>query len=233
MGPILLVEDEPDLAEPLVFALEQDGHTVEAVSSGEEALARLVVPPLPSLVLLDLMLPDISGVEVCRRIRDDPSLAHIAVIMVTARADEYDKVVGFEAGADDYITKPYSLREIRLRVAALLRRMTATPPPTDRTVVRSGPFQVDTGAHTATVRGEDLALSVVEFRLLTTFVRHPGQALSRAQIRAHTWGDDYAITDRAVDTNIKRLRDRLGDDAVHIETVRGVGYRWSPEARAP
>jgi len=231
MGPLLLVEDEPDLAEPLTFALENDGHRVDVVDTGAAALARIELEPRPALVLLDLMLPDMSGIEVCRRIRENPDLEHMAVIMITARADEYDKVVGFEAGADDYVTKPYSLREVRLRVSALLRRVGSASARSETPVVRSGPFEIDTAAHTALVDDRELALSVVEFRLLTTFVRHPSQALTRAQIRAHTWGDDYAITDRAVDTNIKRLRDRLGDDAVHIETVRGVGYRWSPDAR--
>jgi two-component system phosphate regulon response regulator PhoB len=224
---LLLVEDEPDLAEPLLFALRNDGHDVALVTDGASALDRLLGDNPPDLVLVDLMLPDMSGLEICRRIRSHPTLGRMPVMAVTARADEYDKVVGFEAGVDDYITKPFSLREVCLRVQALLRRTDGSAPSAGGEV-RSGPLVLDTSGHVVTWNGVELELTVVEFRLLETFARHPGAALTRDQIRQLTWGDSYAISERAVDTNVRRLRQRLGDNGCFVETVRGVGYRWSP-----
>jgi len=224
---LLLVEDEPDLAEPLLFALGRDGYDVTVVTSGVHALEAVLGDSPPDLLLLDLMLPDMSGLEICRRIRSDQRVARLPIIAMTARADEYDKVVGFEAGVDDYITKPFSLREVSLRIRALLRRAAETAPP-QGDEVRSGPLRMDTAGHVATWGSEPLELTVVEFRMLETFARHPKVALTREQIRELTWGDTYAISERAVDTNVRRLRQRLGDNGRYVETVRGVGYRWSP-----
>lgn len=224
---ILVVEDEPDLAEPLVFALEQDGHVVSVAATGAKGLEYILGDDAPDVVLLDLMLPDMSGLEVCRTIRSTARVARVPVILVTARADEYDKVVGFEAGADDYITKPFSLREVRLRVQAMLRRAVSGPARASFEV-RSGPLYMDEAQHVATLRGVVLELTVVEFRLLATFAKYTRVALSRDQIRQLTWGDEYAISERAVDTNVRRLRSRLGADGSCVETVRGIGYRWSP-----
>jgi two-component system, OmpR family, phosphate regulon response regulator PhoB len=223
---ILLVEDEPDLAEPLIFALEQDGHTVRSVSTGAEGLAVILGEEPPDAVLLDLMLPDVSGLEVCRTVRATPRVARMPVVLITARTDEYDKVIGFEAGADDYITKPFSLREVRLRVQAMLRRTREVS--VVGSELKSGVLAIDEGQHVATLRGEALDLTVLEFRLLATFVRHMRIAMTRDQIRQRTWGDEYAISERAVDTNVRRLRSRLGNDGHCVETVRGIGYRWSP-----
>ena len=227
-GRILIVEDEPDLAEPLVFALESDGHHVTVVTDGEAGVVEVFSDDPPDVVLLDLMLPRLSGLEVCRRIRSDPRTAWLPVVLVTARADEYDKVLGFEAGADDYITKPFSLREVRLRVQALLRRTTERASSVERKAVRSGRLLVDEQRHVAELDGQELDLTVVEFRLLSCFVRHPLRAMTRDVIRELTWGDAYAITERAVDTNVRRLRMRLGDIGDCVETVRGIGYRWAP-----
>jgi two-component system phosphate regulon response regulator PhoB len=222
---LLVVEDEPELAEPLQYWLEGQGFVCEVVGTGSAALARIRASA-PDAVLLDLMLPDLSGVEVCRQLRADPRTADLPVVMVTARADEYDKVVGFEAGADDYITKPYSLREVTLRVKALLRRTRVAPEAAD---LSFGALSVELEAHVATWQGQPLDLTVVEFRMLRTFLESRGRAMTREEICLGTWGERYAISERAVDTNVKRLRRKLLGAGDYLETVRGVGYRWSAE----
>ena len=228
-GRLLIVEDEPDLAEPLAAGLQSEGHDVSIVSDGEACLREVWSDDPPDLVVLDLMLPRVSGLEVCRRIRSDPRTSWMPVLMVTARAEEYDKVLGFEAGADDYVTKPFSLREVRLRVSALLRRTRDRAAPVVPGVFRSGDVALDESAHTLTIRGRDVPITVTEFRLLAVFLRNAGRALTREQIRDLTWGETWSIHERAVDTNVRRLRLRLGALGARLETVRGVGYRWTEE----
>jgi two-component system phosphate regulon response regulator PhoB len=225
---VLVVEDEEDLAVPIQHLLGEMGLACEIATTGYEALARAVAHP-PDLVLLDLMLPDVSGVEVCRRLRADPITQTIPIVMVTARADEYDKVIGFEAGADDYVTKPFSVRELGLRVQSWLRR-TANAPATARSdaPIRFGELVVDPVAHRASLDGSELELTVVEFRMLSTFLTRAGRALTRDEVCLGTWGASYAISERAVDTNVKRLRKKLGSAGHYLETVRGIGYRWAP-----
>lgn len=226
MHTLLLVEDEPDLADPLRFLLEARGLRVTLARTGSEALS-LARESVPDMVLLDLMLPDLSGVEVCRRLRSDAATAEVPILVLSARTEEYDKVVGFESGADDYLTKPYSARELVLRVQALLRR---GGPGSRSTPVRSGGLVLDAEQHRATLDGEPLVLTVIEFRMLATFLAQVGKALTRQDICLGTWGSAYAIDERSVDTNVKRLRSKLGPAGAQLETVRGVGYRWNPPA---
>ena len=222
---VLVVEDERDLAIPLQHLLQELGFACLVAATGQGALEAVAAEP-PDLVLLDLMLPDLSGIEVCRRLRADPATADIPILMVTARTDEYDKIVGFEAGADDYITKPFSFRELSARVQSLLRRSGRRERVVNEEPVRFGELLLDPQAHHASVAGEPLDLTEVEFRMLATFLDHRGRALTRDEVCLGTWGGSYAISERAVDTNVKRLRRKLGRVGRYIETVRGIGYRW-------
>ncbi len=210
-----------------MFALERDGHACTVCETGREAVEALEKKEW-DLVVLDLMLPDLSGAEICRRIRSDPRTQQLPVIIVSARGDEFDRVVGFEMGADDYVTKPFSLRELALRISALLRRTSAGPRAGD--VLEDGDISLDLEAHVCRIHGELVPLTALEIRLLEAFMRHPGRAQTRSELRDAAWGQSYRIGERAVDTNIKRLRQKLGDGGSMIETVRGVGYRWGSGA---
>ena len=226
-GPILIVEDETDLASTLAYNLSREGFESEAVTTGAEAIARAAREPAPSLVLLDLMLPDVSGTEVCRRIRRNPGLQHVPVIMITARAEEIDRVVGFEVGADDYVTKPFSVRELLLRVRAVLRRAQTEPcgGPTVSGGVSLGRLRVDVEGHRAWVDDRPVDLTALEFKLLLVFFEKRGRALTREALLRGTSGPQHHATLRAVDTHVKRLRQKLGPAGEMIETIRGVGYR--------
>jgi two-component system phosphate regulon response regulator PhoB len=226
---ILVVEDEADLADALAFALEREGFTTTVARDGRTAIDAIAVTPPPDLVLLDLMLPDISGTEVCRQLRANPATRHVPVIMVTARAEEIDRVVGFEVGADDYVVKPYSTRELVLRVRAVLRRREA--PATDAAgaaaaAVRFGNLTVDKDAHKVWVDDVEVLLTALEQRLLQTFLERRGRVQTREMLLSDVWGITADITTRTVDTHVKRLREKLGDAGVYIETVRGAGYRF-------
>ena len=221
---ILVVDDEPDLLELVRFNLDRAGFRVETAVSGEEALARLR-RSTPDLLVLDLMLPDLSGEEVCRRVRADPGLAGLPVIMLTAKSEEVDRVVGFELGADDYVTKPFSPRELVLRVKALLRRSyegAASSAPLER-----GALRLDPERHRCSVKGEEVELTAKEFQLLEALMRRPGRVMTREQLLDEVWGSDIAVTSRTIDTHLKRLREKLGAEAELIETVRGLGYRFA------
>jgi two-component system phosphate regulon response regulator PhoB len=221
---ILVVDDEPDLLELVRFNLDRAGFRVETAASGEEALARLR-RSTPDLVVLDLMLPDLSGEEVCRRLRADPGLTGLPVIMLTAKSEEVDRVVGFELGADDYVTKPFSPRELVLRVKALLRRSyegAATSVPLER-----GTLRLDPERHRCAVRGEEVELTAKEFQLLEALMRRPGRVMTREMLLDEVWGSDIAVTSRTIDTHLKRLREKLGAASELIETVRGLGYRFA------
>jgi two-component system, OmpR family, phosphate regulon response regulator PhoB len=221
---ILVVDDEPDLLELVRFNLSQSGFVVETAETGQDGLARARQEP-PDLLVLDLMLPDLPGTEVCRQIRSDPALRATPIIMLTARSEEVDRVVGFELGADDYVSKPFSPRELTLRVQAILRR--ARSAPEAEGVLSHGPLVVDAERHRCTVAGEPVELTAKEFSLLSTLMSRPGRVMSRQRLLDEVWGSDITVTERTIDTHLKRLREKLGEAGDLIETVRGVGYRFA------
>jgi two-component system phosphate regulon response regulator PhoB len=222
MARVLVIEDEPDLREVLEYNLTQAGHRVHVASTGAEGL-RIARDQAPELVLLDLMLPDQSGTEVCKALKKAPATADARVIMVTAKGEEIDRVIGFELGADDYVTKPFSVRELMLRVQAVLRR--SAPP--DSPIIQLGELRIDKAAHRVTINGEEIQLTSLEFKLLVTLVERQNRVQTRSVLLSDVWGIDADITSRTVDTHVKRLREKLGDAGKYIETVRGVGYRVS------
>ncbi len=228
-GPILVVDDEADIRNLLVRQLEREGLQVRAASTGIEALDIARRTP-PSLVILDLMLPGLTGTEVCRRLRADPETRDVPIIMLSAKSEEIDRVVGFEVGADDYVTKPFSARELLLRVRAVLRR--APAPATPEGAVETPLLRIDEDAHRVFVSGEEVALTATEFRLLSTLARRSGRVQTRGQLLQDVWDLPPDLNTRTVDTHMKRLREKLGEAATHIETVRGVGYRFTREPSA-
>ena len=225
MSPrILVVDDEPDLLELVRFNLSQAGFEVETAATGREALERLEASP-PDLVILDLMLPDVSGNDICRQIRGDPALAELPIVMLTAKSEEVDRVVGFELGADDYVAKPFSPRELTLRVRAVLRRRASAPGP-GRSIER-GMLRVDPERHRCFVQEQEIELTAKEFRLLATLMSRPGRVMTRERLLDEVWGSEITVTSRTIDTHLKRLREKLGPAGDLIETVRGVGYRFA------
>jgi two-component system, OmpR family, phosphate regulon response regulator PhoB len=229
MARILVVEDEKDLQELVAYNFRQAGHAVTIVGSGREALAA-VQTQRPDLVLLDLMLPDVSGLEICRKLKGDTATREVPIIMVTAKGDEVDRVVGFELGADDYVVKPYSLRELLLRVDAVLRRTTTPAPAGGQGVHSFGRLRVDRDAHRVWVDDEEVTLTALELRLVSTLLERRGRVQSRSALLDDVWGMSGEVTTRTVDTHVKRLREKLGAAGAYIETVRGVGYRFAPHA---
>ncbi len=223
---ILVVEDEPDVAELVAFHLRRRGHLVETADEAEVAWRRLLEGGV-DLMVLDLMLPgEIDGVELCRRVRREPSVASLPIVMVTARDEEVDRVVGFEVGADDYVVKPFSPRELVLRIEAVLRRSGAAAPRDEAEGrLRFGLLSIDLPAHRVEVDGQPVQLTALEFRLLSWLARRPGRVHRREQLLEHVWGYAPGVGSRTVDTHVKRLRAKLGPAADWIETVRGVGYR--------
>ena len=234
MATILVIEDERDLQEVLRYNLEQAGHKPLIASSGAEGLQDFNAKTV-DLVLLDLMLPDMSGTEVCRQIRYTSREQPIPIIMLTARGEEVDRVVGFEMGADDYVTKPFSVRELLLRIEAVLRRSHKSEAPTDNEI-RFGVLRVDPGAHRVWVEGRETELSALEFKLLVTLYQRKNRVQARHHLLDEVWGVHADITTRTVDTHVKRLREKLGAARAYIQTVRGVGYRFvehPPDPTAP
>ncbi len=230
MTSVLLVDDERDLLSLVDFNLRAAGFETVLASTGEQALAA-VRRKVPDLVVLDVMLPDLSGTEVCRQIKADPRTRHVPVVMLTAKADEVDRVVGFELGADDYVTKPFSVRELVLRLRALLRRAgPGRPEEHPRELV--GPIRIDAEAHRCFVDGAEVQLTALEFKLLTTFMARLGRVQSREQLLQDVWEMSSEVETRTVDTHVKRLREKLGSGRDLLETVRGVGYRLvAPQER--
>ncbi|HXT97746.1 MAG TPA: response regulator [Polyangia bacterium] len=227
MARILVVEDEKDLQEVLSYNLRQAGHTPLVVGAGRDAISA-VGQHRPDLVLLDLMLPDVSGVEICRRLKGDATTKDVPIVMVTAKGDEVDRVVGFELGADDYVVKPYSLRELLLRIDAVLRRRAPAPAGAGRGLLLFGQLRVDRDAHRVWVGEEEVTLTALELRLLSTLLERRGRVQSRPALLDDVWGMSGEVTTRTVDTHVKRLREKLGSAGPYIETVRGVGYRFTP-----
>jgi len=235
-GPILVVDDEDDLRALLELNLSREGFDVITAANGAEALAQ-VEEHRPQLVVLDLMLPDVPGTEVCRRIRANPALAGTPIIMLTARGEEIDRVVGFELGADDYVVKAsFSVREFLLRVRAVLRRAQVTagdgaPATPAGDAVIHGDLRIDLAGHRAFVQDVEVPLTATEFKLLHALASRPGRVLSRGQLLQDVWDMPPDINTRTVDTHVKRLREKLGTASVHLETVRGVGYRFNAKPR--
>jgi two-component system, OmpR family, phosphate regulon response regulator PhoB len=226
---ILVIEDEPDLVSILEFNLRQEGFIPRCAMTGKGGLELAHQSPRPDLVVLDLMLPDISGTEVCRTLKNDPATQHIPVLMCTARDSELDRVVGFELGADDYVVKPFSVRELILRIRAILKRAQSTsiesPLPQEDNLV-FGILRLETAAHRAWIEEKEIQLTALEFKLIKTFMKRKGRVQSREQLLQDVWDYDVNVTTRTVDTHVRRLRDKLGTEAGdYVETVRGVGYR--------
>lgn len=235
---ILIIEDEQDLVRTLAYNLEREGFATRSALTGAEALAASRQTPYPALILLDLMLPDMSGTEVCRQIRAQDETRSVPVIMLTAKGEEIDRVQGFEVGADDYVVKPFSVRELMLRVRAILRRAQAEESleqgleqgPDKSLAIVFGALHIDFLAHRVRVNEEDIKLTALEFKLLTTLFERRGEALSREVLLSEVWNIQAEVMTRTVDTHIKRLREKLGHSGDYIETLRGVGYRFLAEA---
>ncbi len=221
MPLILIVEDEPDLQDVLAFSLKREGFETLVAATGAEAL-RLARQRPPDLVLLDWMLPDISGTDVCRELEASPTTKRCAIVMLTARSQEADRIEALELGVDDFVAKPFSVRELVLRIRAILRR---AQPAADGELLSAGPLAVDPRGHRVQVRGADVSVTALELRILAALLRRAGRVVSREQLLTEAWTPDDDVTERAVDTHIKRLRGKLGDSAHLIETVRGFGYR--------
>ncbi len=221
---ILIVDDEPDLVDALRFRLEQEGYRTLSAHDGATAQELLSRQPLPDLVLLDLMLPDISGTEICRQLRMSERTRSLPVMMVSARSDEIDRVVGFEIGADDYVVKPFSTRELLLRIKAILRRRTSESSPTEERLLDR--LRIDFGGHQVWVDDNRVSLTALEFRLLSTLVARQGRVQTRDTLLSDVWGVRVDVTTRTVDTHVQRLRKKLGEAGHYIETLRGVGYRF-------
>ena len=224
LGLVLVIEDEVDLATTLEYNLKSEGFQVRVAHTGKAGMASATSDPLPDVIVLDLMLPDLSGTEICRKLREAERTRDIPVIMCTAKGEEIDRVVGFEVGADDYIVKPYSVRELMLRIKALLRR--AHRVEGEPSLIRFGRLKIDRDAHRAWVDEIEVSLTALEFRLLHAFLSRRGRVQSRDALLSDVWGIEADVTTRTVDTHVKRLREKLGDAGGYIETLRGVGYRF-------
>jgi DNA-binding response OmpR family regulator len=226
MATILVVEDEDTLRETLIYNLEQEGYAALSAGDGDEAL-KIIRKQRPDLVLLDIMLPGLDGLAVCRLVRRDPDIAHIPIIMLTARGTQGDKMVGLDSGADDYITKPFGLGELLARVRAVLRRAPGQAAPGEK--LEAGDIRVDLASRRAYRGDQELHLSHKEFDLLVELMRNRGAVLSRDLILSRVWGYDYYGDSRTVDVHVRWLRQKIEDDPSepkHIVTVRGVGYRF-------
>jgi two-component system, OmpR family, phosphate regulon response regulator PhoB len=222
---ILIVEDDKDIADLIAHYLQKAGHTVAEARSGTAALAAIKASP-PVLVLLDLMLPGIDGLELTRMLKRDTATSRLPIVMLTARGEEVDRIVGLELGADDYISKPFSPREVVLRVKAVLRRLQHEESASERLEI--GSIQLDVSGHQLRVRGKETPLTATEFRLLRLLMERAGRVQTRGQLLSDVWGYAEDIDSRTVDTHIRRLRRKLGPEADRIETVIGVGYRLRP-----
>jgi two-component system phosphate regulon response regulator PhoB len=221
---ILVVEDDEDILQLLKYNLTKEGYQITGAASGEEAL-KIIKPDLPDLVLLDLMLPGMDGLEVCRLLKQEAKTSRIPIIMLTAKGEEADIVTGLELGADDYITKPFSPRVMLARLRSVLRRRQAEPPAPGATIKRHE-LVMDPGRHEVLVNDQPLDLTLTEFRLLQLLASRPGWVFTRDQIVKGVHGDDYPASDRSVDVQVVSLRKKLGPCGKYLETVRGVGYRF-------
>ena len=222
---ILIIEDEPDIRKTLEYNISREGYHVVSASSLLEAKSQIESGSF-SLILLDLMLPDGSGLDLCREIKSDKEKSSIPIIILTAKDDEVDKVVGFELGADDYVTKPFSVRELILRMKAVLKRGEKK---SDNVEVQRqfGQLSIDTESHEVFVDNNEITLTALEFKLLCQLVDRRGRVQSRDQLLSDVWGYSAEVTTRTVDTHIKRLREKLGSMGKYVQTIRGVGYKFT------
>ena len=221
---VFIVEDEPDLRDTLKYNLENEGLSVEAFSNGEDFLSS-VDKNKPNLVILDLMLPGLSGLDVCRKLRSNDNYDGIGIVMLTAKSEEIDRIVGFELGADDYVTKPFSVRELILRVKVLLKKRTDDG--ANEQKLEFGPILMNLDAHEVSINGKVVNLTALEFKLLKHLLKRKGRVQTRDQLLGDVWGYSSEVTTRTVDTHIKRLREKLGEPGDLIQTIRGVGYRFN------
>ncbi|MBK9266501.1 MAG: response regulator [Polyangiaceae bacterium] len=224
MATILVIEDEPALLKVLDYNFKQAGHEVLLAPRGSEGL-RLARERHPDVVLLDQMLPDVQGTEVCRTLQLDPGTRDVPIVFVTAKGDEVDRIVAFELGAVDYVVKPFSVRELVLRVQAILRRSKSTAQ-TQR-IIEFGILRIDEDAHRVWISGEEVGLTLLEFKLLVTLYENRARVQTRGALLEGVWGMDVGVTTRTVDAHVKRLRDKLGEAGSYVQTVRGLGYRFA------
>jgi len=227
---ILIIEDERSLVDVLTYNLQREGFDVHSAADGQEGLRRAQAI-LPDLVILDLMLPVIEGLEVCRQIRGGSRTKEIPILMLTARSEEVDEIVGFQLGADDYVTKPFKVKPLIQRVKALLRRKQTPEAPHD-TVALQG-IEIDRAQHRVQLDGVELRLTPTEFKLLWAVMRQPGRAFNRLELMEACMGDDAIVLERTIDVHVKSLRQKLGDRAGLLETVRGIGYRFREQTLSP
>ena len=224
---IHIVEDEPDIRETLAYNLSQEGFKVSEFSDAESCLDK-IQKKKPDLLILDLMLPGMSGLDLCKEIRADKSLQNLAIIMLTAKGEEVDRIIGFELGADDYVTKPFSVRELILRVKVILKKQNDAVE--NNELVEFGPIKLNLDAHEVLINDDEIILTALEFKLLKHLIQRRGRVQTRDQLLGDVWGYSSEITTRTVDTHIKRLREKLGTVGDYIQTVRGVGYRLNNQS---
>lgn len=225
MAKILVIEDERDLLQVIGYNVTEAGHEPILCDNGRQGLQR-ASSERPDLILLDLMLPDISGNDVCKELRSQPTTKDVPIVMLTARGEEIDRVLGFELGADDYVVKPFSVRELMLRIQALLRRSLSPHQAPEQPSVDFGKLRIDRQAYRAWVDESEIDLTALEFKLLVTLYDRRNRVQTRATLLDDVWGIQADITTRTVDTHVKRLREKLSSARDYIETVRGVGYRF-------
>ena len=219
---IFVVEDEPDIRETISYNLTQEGFKVFQFSDAESCLSKLKKQK-PDLLILDLMLPGMSGLDMCKYIKSEQQLKMISIIMLTAKSEEVDRILGFELGADDYVTKPFSVRELILRVKVLLKKNSEMID--DSALITFGSISLNLDAHQVMIENNEINLTALEFKLLNHLIQRKGRAQTRDQLLGEVWGYNTEVTTRTVDTHIKRLREKLGDVGKYIQTIRGVGYR--------
>jgi len=222
MAKLLIIEDEPDIRETLSYNFKKEGFKVEVAANGSDALT-LCKKFNPDVLILDLMLPDMSGLDVCKKIKNSIDYEDTSIIMLTAKGEEVDRILGFELGADDYVTKPFSVRELILRVKVILKKSSSLNGSESR--LSLGPLNIDFSAHEVSLNGVEVILTALEFKLLKHLAQRRGRVQTRDQLLGDVWGYSSEITTRTVDTHIKRLREKLGPDSDFIQTIRGVGYR--------
>ncbi|MDM7996174.1 MAG: response regulator [Acidobacteriota bacterium] len=229
-GRILVIDDELDLIELVRYNLEKEGFTVQGAQDGESGLAQ-AIRELPDLIVVDLMLPGVDGLDVCRSLRFDKRTARIPIIMLTAKSEESDRILGLELGADDYVTKPFSPRELVARIKAVLRRTSA--PQAESEIIQRGSLIIDLTRRAVSCAGDSISLTATEFRLLQFFATRPGRVFSRSELIDGVLGRDVVVEDRTIDVHITGLRKKLGGCGDWIETVRGFGYRFREESELP
>jgi two-component system phosphate regulon response regulator PhoB len=221
---VLVVDDEQDVLDLVVYNLQRAGFKTAVARDGAAALQK-ARDLLPALIVLDVMLPQMDGMEVCKRLRAEPKVATVPIIMLTAKAEEVDRIVGLELGADDYVTKPFSPRELVLRVKTILRRAKGEAQSAE--VLKCGELVVDRAKHAVAVKGKPVEVTATEFKLLETLMERRGRVQSRDRLLTDVWGYEGEMDTRTVDTHVRRLREKLGAAADYVETVRGVGYRFA------